>query len=232
MPEPQPAADPADQPGVEDGCLGGVAVRHRQSGEFGGGRLVAGGGEHLNEVARRARQCSGRGAGRGPQVLRRGTAACGERPGAFHRQQRVTVGGADHLLKSVLGQVGDASGHRRELDRRQRAELKLGDASGHRRELDRRQRAELKLGDLDLDVAAGQVSQQRVGGGTVRPVAPGQHEQHGQGGQPPADVRAQLHAGRVGTVHVLSHQEHGSAGPGPLHQTEHRVEQPQPLQLR
>ena len=210
MPEPQPAAGPADQPGVEDGCLGGVAVRHRQSGEFGGGQFAARGGEHLNEVAHRARQRSGRGADRGPQVLRRGTAACGERPGAFHRQQRVTVGGADHLLKGLLGQVGDASGHRRELNRRQRAELKLG----------------------DLDAAAGQISQQRVGGGTLRPVAPGQHEQHRQGGQPSADVRAQLHADRVGTVHILGHQQHGPAGPGPLHQTEHRVEQPQPLQLR
>jgi hypothetical protein len=45
-------------------------------------------------------------------------------------------------------------------------------------------------------------------------------------------VRAQLHAGRVGPVYVLGHQQHRSPGRGPLHQPEHRVEQPQPFQLR
>ena len=146
----------------------------------------------------------------GSQVRRRGGAARGERPGALHREQRVAVGRTDDLFHGVVGQLRDAAGHRRDLRRRQRPELELG----------------------GLDAAPGQVGEQRVGGGAVGPVAPGQHEQHRPGRQPAADVRAQLQAGRVGSVHVLGDQEHGTPGRGPLHQPEHGVEHPQPLQLR
>jgi hypothetical protein len=209
MAEPQPAAAAEHQPGVQDGLLGVVAVGQRQRSELGGGQLPARGREHLDQVARRAGQRPGRRADRGPQVLRRSVAACSQRPGAGHRQQRVTVRGADHLLDGGLGQVRHAAGHRRHLGLRQRAELDLG----------------------DFHAAAGQVGQQRISGGALRLVAAGQHEQHGAGGQPPADVRAQLHAGRVGPVYVLGDQEHGPAGGGPLHQPQHRVENPEPLQF-
>ena len=209
MPEPQPAARPADQPGVQDGFLGGIAVCQRQRGELGGGQFAARGGQRLGEVARRARQRPGRGPDRGAQVLRRGAAARGERPGTFHRQQRVAISGANHLVDGILAQVCHAAGHRRQLGRRQRPELKVG----------------------HLDTAASEVGEQRIGGGPVRLVAPGQHEQHRQGGQPPADVRAQLHASRVRPVHILGDQEHGPAGRSPLHQPQHRVEQPQPLKF-
>jgi hypothetical protein len=202
--EPQPGAGPADQPGVQDGFLGSVTVGQRQRGELSRAKLAARRGEHLDEIARRTRQCPRRRANGGPQVPRRRVAARCECPGAFHRQQRVPIGNADHLLHRGLGQVRHAARHRRQLDHRQRSELEVG----------------------DLHAAAGQVGDQRVGGGAIRPVAPGQHEQHRPGGQAPADVRAQLHASRVGPVHVLGDQENRTARCGPLHQPQHRVENP------
>jgi hypothetical protein len=196
VPEPQPAADPADQAGVQDGFLGGVAVGQRQGGQLGRGQLAARGGEHLGQLPRRARQSPGRRPDGGPQVLRRGAAARGERPGALHREQRIAVGRTDYLLDGVVGQLRHAAGHGRELHGRQRPEVEFG----------------------DLDTTAGQVGQQSVSGGANRLVAPGQHKQHRPGGKPPADVRAQLHAGRIGTVHILGDQEHRPVGRGPLHQ--------------
>jgi hypothetical protein len=106
----------------------------------------------------------------------------------------------------------------------------ISHAPGHRRHLGLRQRAELDLGGLDA--AARQVGQQRISGGALRLVPAGQHEQHGMGGQSAPYVRAQLHARRVGSMHVLGHQQHGAAGRGPLHQAEHRIEDAQPFQLR
>ena len=193
VPEAQPAAHPDDQTGVQDALFRGVAVGQRQievrRGQLGRGQLAARRGEQFGQVPCRAAQHPDSRPDGGPQVLRRGIAARGEGPGTLHRQQRVAVGGANDLVDGAVGQVGHAAGHRGELDRGQRTELELG----------------------DLDTAAGQVGEQRVGVRAVRLVAAGQHEQHRPGGQPPADVRAQLHTGGVGPVHVLGHQEYGPA---------------------
>jgi hypothetical protein len=103
-----------------------------------------------------------------------------------------------------------------------------GDAAGHLGDLARLQRAELDLGDFES--ASSEVDHQRVGVGPRGPVAAGQHEQHRQVRQSPTDVGAQSEARPVRAVGVLGDEQHGTPS-RPLHQPQHRVEEPQPFQL-
>ena len=50
----------------------------------------------------------------------------------------------------------------------------------------------------------------------VRPVAAGEHEQHGQVGEAPADVRAQRETRPVGAVQVFGHEQHRAFGGRPF----------------
>ena len=146
----------------------------------------------------------------GSQARRRRAAPGGHGPGALDGEQRVAVRRHDHLRDHGVRQRRDAADDLRHLGPPQRARLDLG----------------------DVEPPPGEVGEQRVGVRAGRAVAPGEHEQHRQRREPPADVGAQGEARPVGPVHVLGDEQHRTPRRRPLDQPQHRVEQPQPLQLR
>ena len=219
VPVAQAAARAVQEPGVEHapfgvaGAVPGVVTAPRQRRDLGRGQPAPGRRNGLRERPRVLGQPAERGPHQRPQVgrgRRPVQPARGRRPCALHRQQRVAVGRRDHPL-----------------DRRVRQRRERAHHLGHR---PARQRAELDLGDLHA--AARQIGQQRVGVGVGGPVAAGQHEQHGQRGEPSTDVRGEGEARAVGPVHVLGYEEYRPARRRPLDEPEHGVEDPQPLQLR
>jgi hypothetical protein len=159
--------------------------------------------------SRAARELPERRADHCPEVRWWRDAARRQRPGALDREQRVSLGRCDHLRERAVGQCRDAARDLRHLRGGQRAELDLS----------------------DVEPAASEVGQQRVGVGAVRSVPAGEHEQHRQVGESPADVRAQGEARAVRAVQVFGHEQHRALRRGPLDQAQDGVEEAQPLQL-
>ena len=141
-----------------------------------------------SSVRAAGRQQARGGAYRGAQVRRRAAAAGGQHPGALHREQRVALGGGDHLPDRP----------------RRRPAAATRPARRRRRRL---------IGPTAISVSrhrpAGQVGEHGVQLRPGRPVPPGEHEQQRQPAEPPADVRDQPQAGPVGPVGVV----HARAAP-------------------
>ena len=184
VPEPQPAATRTTSPVSSTAASAASRSASGQRGELGRGQLAARGGEHLGQVPRRARQ--------GPVAARTAARRFGggaARPAASARALSTASSGLPSAARTTWSTAWSV----RSATLRATAASSTADSGP-------------SSSSADLHAAAGQVGEQRVGVGAVRLVAPGQHEQHRPGGQPPADVRAQLQAGRVGAVHVLGHQ--------------------------
>jgi hypothetical protein len=178
------------------GELDAVERAAGDGGELGGaaGGLVERGDRGAHEAAQRGRR----------RVLAAPGGAC-----ALERQQRIAVGGGDHVLALRRGERRDLADERLELSAGQRLE----------RDLPHRHTA-----------AASSVGE-RVDRVAPRGHTACEHEQQRQPLDPPREVGDQLERRRIGEVDVVEQQHERPVGGGVLGQLDRRLEQPRAGEL-
>ena len=144
------AAHAPGHPRVEKAAFG-VSVGGPQRCELRHRERPSHGRHRLGQLPRGVREPPERRADHCPEVRWRRDAARRQRPGALDCEQRISLSRCDHLRERAVGQCRDAARDLRHLRGGQRAELDLG----------------------DVEPAAGEVGQQRVGVGAVRSIPAG-----------------------------------------------------------
>jgi hypothetical protein len=211
VPIAEPALAPLQEPALHGQVdrLGGTRTADLQRLDLRQLQRAAGGGQQRRELPSGSRQAPGHGAHPGPQVRRRGGHAGRERPRAFRREQRVSLGGCDHPAHGVPGQPG-RRGECRDVPLVDRADREL----------------------RDRDTACRDVTEQGVELLAGRAVAADEDEQQRQAGDATADVRGEPEARTVGEVGVVERDQRRPVDARPLDQAQHGLEHPQPLDLR
>ncbi len=208
-----PVTEPAPAPGQQTGLQrlrrrGGRAL-HREPADLLAAQPAA---RHRSELGGQARICGER-AERHPdgaaEARGRLALAAPDRAGPLDGEQRVAVGRGHDLIDVAGVQRSDGPNERRQRVVRQPAEREL----------------------LRQHPACAQRVLERVGLGTLRQWAAGEHHQDGEPADPAGDVPGQLEALGIRDVQVLHEQHERPAGRRPLNELDHGLEQPRPLEV-